>query len=299
MTARGFVDNIFQSNALFYLIQDKSRGPEGQVAGGHAIVQPLEYSKNGTAGSYSGYDLLDVSPSEVFTAAEFAWKQIFTTVSISGLEKLQNAGSEAQLNLLEGRLKNARRSMVSEFDRQLYLDGTGNSSKEIVGLALAIDSAGTYGGIARSAETWWSSQETAAGGVLTTGMMQTMYNDCQKAAPKEAPDVILTTQAIHEAYEDLLEPDKRFQNSEMASAGFENLKYKGAPVIWDPDATTQIMWFINSDYFILSTHTSRDFVPTPMKSPINQDAESMQILWAGALCQSNCKKSGKLTGITN
>jgi hypothetical protein len=126
-----------------------------------------------------------------------------------------------------------------------------------------------------------------------------VHTDTQKAAPKEAPDVILTTQAIHEGYEDLLEPDKRFQNSEMASAGFENLKYKGAPVVWDPDATSQTMWFINSDYFLLVTHSDRDFTATPMKSPINQDAESMQILWAGNLTQSNCKKSGKLTGITN
>jgi hypothetical protein len=298
MTANGFVDNIFQSNALFYLIQEKSRSG-GMVGGGHAIVQPLEYAKNGTAGSYSGYDLLDISPAEIFTAAEFSWRQLFVSVSISGLEQLQNAGSESQLSVLEGRLKNARRSMISEFDAQLYLDGTGNNSKNITGLALAVDSAGTYGGISRTTETWWSSKETAAGGVLTTGMMQTMYNDCQKAAPKEAPDVILTTQAIHEGYEDLLEPDKRFQNSEMASAGFENLKYKGAPVIWDPDATSQTMWFLNSDYFTLVTHTSRDFVATPMKSPINQDAESMQILWAGNLTQSNCKKSGKLTGITN
>jgi hypothetical protein len=298
ITSRGFVDNIFSTNALFYKIKERSQR-DGMIAGGHNIVIPLEYAKNTTSGSYSGYDLLDISASQPFTAAEFAWKQLFVSVSISGLEQLQNAGSEAQLNILEGRLNNARRSMISTFDSQLYLDGTGNGSKDILGIGLGIDSAGTYGGINRTNETWWSSKEAAAGGVLTTAQMQDMYNQCQIASPKERVDLILTTQVVHEGYEDLLEPDKRFQDSEMASAGFENLKYKGAPVIWDSDATAQIMWFVNTDYFILATHTQRNFVATPPKTPINQDADVMQILWAGNLCQTNCKKSGKVTGITN
>jgi hypothetical protein len=39
----------------------------------------------------SGYEMLNISPSDVFTAAEYPIRQIAVAVSISGLEQLQNA----------------------------------------------------------------------------------------------------------------------------------------------------------------------------------------------------------------
>ena len=40
---------------------------------------------------YSGYETLNIAPSDVFTAAEFPIRQAAVAVSISGLEMLQNA----------------------------------------------------------------------------------------------------------------------------------------------------------------------------------------------------------------
>lgn len=59
--------------------------------GGQAIVQEIEYSENGTFKRYSGYDILNISPSDVFTAAQYPIAQAAVAVSISGLEMLQNA----------------------------------------------------------------------------------------------------------------------------------------------------------------------------------------------------------------
>lgn len=40
---------------------------------------------------YSGYSTLNIAPSQVFTAAEFPWRQAAVAISISGLEELQNS----------------------------------------------------------------------------------------------------------------------------------------------------------------------------------------------------------------
>ena len=43
---------------------------------GRQIVRELEYASNGTVGFYSGYETLDVSPSDVLTSATFDYKQM-------------------------------------------------------------------------------------------------------------------------------------------------------------------------------------------------------------------------------
>jgi hypothetical protein len=64
--------------------------------GGRTIVQELDYAENATYQRYSGYEVLNISPSDVFTAAEFDWKQAAVAVTISGLEgDVQNTGPEA------------------------------------------------------------------------------------------------------------------------------------------------------------------------------------------------------------
>jgi len=75
--------------------------------GGRTIVQELAYANNQTFQWYSGYQTLNIAPSQTFTAAEFPIRQSAIAVSISGLEELQNSGEEAIINLLESRIENA------------------------------------------------------------------------------------------------------------------------------------------------------------------------------------------------
>ena len=91
-------DNVTKNNAL--LTRLKGRDKVKPVSGGRTIVQELEYAENSTYKRYSGYVLLDIQPSDVFTAAEFNYAQAAVAVSISGLEQLQNAGENQGVRLL-------------------------------------------------------------------------------------------------------------------------------------------------------------------------------------------------------
>lgn len=299
------IDNIFQSNALFYLMAgtEKVRNAGGrgykELDGGLKIVEPLLYATNSTAGSYSGYDVLDTDPQEGMTNAEFDWKQYSVSVSISGAEKRKNSGETAVLNLLEGKIMQAEMSLIETLNGDLFTDGTGNSSKDLTGLVLAVDSAGTYGNIVRTTETWWSAQETAVTGPLTIDVMRTKYNDCSNGYNKDHPELIVTDQDEYEAYEAKLQPDMRFADNKLGDAGFENLKFKGAQIVFDEQCNAGVMYFLNMKYLGLRVHKDARFSVTDEQRPVDQDAFVKQILFMGNLVSSNCRRQGKLTGLTD
>src|SRR6478609_3793812 len=124
-------DAYTHNTALMFRLND--RGNKRSISGGRTIVNEIAYAENGTFQFYSGYDTLNVAPSDVFTAAEYNWKQAATAVSWSGLEHLMNSGPEAILDLLEERVTNAEGTMVDNLSTGLYSDGTGYSGKQIGG----------------------------------------------------------------------------------------------------------------------------------------------------------------------
>src|SRR6185312_8588819 len=106
----------------------------------------------GTFKRYSGYEALNISPSDVFTGAEFNYAQAACAVSMSGLEMLQNTGEEQVIDLLAGRIKNAERTMANNISLDCYSDGTADGGRQIGGLQLLVPAVNTntVGGISAS-----------------------------------------------------------------------------------------------------------------------------------------------------
>lgn len=290
---RKWADNFFTSRALWFKLKDRAK----TKSGGTEIRAPIMFATNDTAASYSGYDLLGTAPQQPFANAAYNWKQYSVSVTISGREQEINQGESEILDLLEGLEMNARESLFRSLNIDAFADGTGNGSRALDGLAIQIDSTGTLGGIAQATYAWWASTEDAMGGALTILGMRNTFNDITQGT-QEGADLIVTTQAVHEAYEGLLQPDMRFQDNKMADGGFKNLTFKGVPIVWDPDCTTQTMYFINSKYLQLVMGAGRNFKMTEFVRPANQDAKVAQVLFMGNMVGSNRRKQGKITGIT-
>lgn len=191
----------------------------------------------------------------------------------------------------------AEMSVIESMNGDLFTDGTGNSSKDLTGLVLAVDSAGTYGNISRTTETWWAAHETAVSGPLTIDAMRTMYNDCSKGYKKAHPDLIVTDQTEYEAYEAKLQPDMRFADNKLADAGFENLAFKGSKIVFDEQCNDGLMYFLNTEMMGIRVHKDAKFSVTEEQRPVDQDAFVKQILWMGNLITKNCDRLGKLTGL--
>lgn len=304
--SKKLADNVSKNHALLSRLEGK--GKIKPVSGGRRIVQELEYGENGTFGWYSGYDNLNISPSEVFSAAEFDWKQASVAVSISGLEELQNAGDEQMIDLLESRISNAEKTMKNQMGAAVYADGTASGGKAIGGLALLVaDTAtsGTVGNINRATWTFWrngSADATTDYGAAMTSANAISYMNrfwLTLVRGTDKPDLICADNNYYRAYMEALQPNQRFTSEKMAQAGFESLKFMSADVVFDGgmdgSCPTNHMYFLNTDYIYMRPHSKRQYVAlAPDRFSTNQDAMVKLIGWAGNMTTSGPKFCGVL-----
>ncbi len=287
-------DNVFTARPLTYTLMEKGR--IRMLNGGTKIVEPLIYGLNDTVGSYSGYDSIALTPQTGISAAEFEWRQYAASISISGIEEAKNNGDAEIINLLEAKIMQAEESMREGFNTMFFADGTGNSSKNWNGLDNLVDNTGTVGNIDSSTYTWWKSYKETTATALTLAQMATAYNSV--SVGNDHPDTLLTTQLLFEKYEALLQPQLRYTDTKTADAGFQNLLFKAAPVMYDTGCTAGTFFFLNSKYLTLVGHSDKWFSQTAFISPEDTDARYALIMCYGNLTVRNRAKQGKLTAKT-
>ena len=298
-------DNIFNAMPLLFWLKEKKRMENG----GRTIVTPLMYGKNSTVKSYDGYETLDVTPQEGITAAEFNWKQVSGSVSISRKEERQNAGETQIVNLLNSKIQQLELSVQDALSIMSFSDGTGNSGKDLLGLQAIVandPTTGTLGGIDRSvsANSWWRNT-TLIGTKTSTAFdnlqtkMRRVYNSTSKGIIH--PNFGITDQVTFEGYESTLVDQKRFTNDKSADAGFQNLLFKAMTLMFDEAApstsTLGNMYFLNSKFLEWVVDSKTNFIMSPFVRPENQDAKTSQMLFMGNLVVSNCERQGVIYSI--
>jgi hypothetical protein len=306
---KSFVDNVSKHNALLRFILDK--GPMRTLDGGLTIVEPLDYAQNSTYQRYSGYDVLNVSASDVLTSAEYQWRQIAINVVASGLEMRINKGDAKIIALVKSRIKNAIRTFKNNFSVDLYSDGS--LPNQITGLQAMVSDAGTgtVGGINSTNWTFWKSivQSAASplqggGGITpsaTAGVMESLMLPLWMALTRgdDQPNLIISSNEYFNFYETSLTSLKRYAGSDPSgkvSGGFVSLMYKKAPVIFDGGSGIPAahMYFLNTDYLDLVVHEDANMTVLDQAKPYNQDAAVIPVLWMGNLVCSNRSLQGVL-----
>lgn len=121
-------DNLTQNNVLLKRLEEK--GNTVSFEGGNLILEEIYYSDPNTdnANSYSGYELINISPDSPLTASQWNIKQYAASISISGLEEIQNAGREKIISLLSGRMKVSEARLMNRISSDLYSDGKRTNS---------------------------------------------------------------------------------------------------------------------------------------------------------------------------
>ena len=303
---RKLADNVSSNNALLGRL--KKKGKQKTFSGGHKILQELTFAENSNAGYYSGYDLLPVGVSDVISAAEYNIKQAAVAVTISGLEMLQNSGREKMIDLMEGRLGVAEKTMQNLLSAGIYSDGTGAGGKEIDGLqkALPIDpTAAPYGGIDGNVFTFWQNAVVNDANATTIeASMNLLWSQLVRGSDR--PDLIPCDSVYWNAYLQVLQNNQRFTNTNEADNGFMSIKFMDADVVLDggiytgditgaTGAPVGTAFFLNCDYIHYRPHRDRNLVAlSPGKRvSVNQDAEVQLIGWAGNLTTSGRMMQGR------
>lgn len=291
-------DNVSNRNAfLKYMMK---RGNERIEDGGLTITTPLDYTTNSTYQRYSDWDTLNISASDVISAAEYQWRQIAINVVSSGRELRINSGEAKIINLAKSKMKNALRSFNNNFSADLYSDGT--TTNQINGLTAIIsdDGTGTVGGINSTNFTFWKSQFINATSESVTESATTIENSLMlplwlqlSRGPADEPDLIVMDTTYYTYFETSQVSLKRYATAESATGGFVTLKYKNADVVYDSsDITASRAYFINTDYFGLCVHKDANLEIVEEQRPINQDGVVVPILWMGNITCSNRHQQG-------
>lgn len=295
-------DNVSKNNALYRRMM--SKGMTRNEDGGLSIVEPLDYAANSTYLRYSGYDVLNVSASDVLSAAEFQWRQVAINVTASGQELRLNSGESKIISLVKSRIKNAQRTFKNNFSGDIYGDGT--LPNQINGLqALVADAGtGTVGGIDSSTWSFWQNKVQSAaaplqgGGAITVSAttMESLMLPLWLALTRgdDQPDLIVMDNNYYTFFEASQTSLKRYTDSDSASGGFVSLKYKKADVIFDGGSgiPANHAYFLNTDYINMVQHPDADLTVMDQMQPYNQDAVVIPILWMGNMTISNRSLQG-------
>lgn len=304
--ADDIADNVSENNALLKRL--KKKGNIWMVDGGRVITMPLEYAENGTFMYYSGYEALNITPSDVISAAEYEWKQWAISISMSGLEKLQNSGKNQVINWLTARVGNAEKTLMNNLGTDVYSDGTGTSGKQIGGLQLLVSNtptSGTVGGINSANFSFWQNLEwsdgTDFGASATSTNMDRFMNSAwvQLVRGNDKVDLIPCDNQYYRNYLESLTPNQRFTSPELAEVGFHALKYQSADVVLDGGvgsaAPTRTMYMLNTDYIRMVMHSDRNNVPIgDDRFSTNQDAFVRLLGGMGNLVCSNRRQQAVL-----
>ena len=302
-------DNVYNSNILtFRLIARNKKVFEG----GFQIEVPIAWSHFAAGGFYSGFDLLDVTPSDTIKNAAFDFKQAEVAVSVDGATLIRVNSPEAVVNFLGQYFAQAESELADILGIGVFSNVVSNP-KSIDGIQGAVDNgsiAATYGGLSRAANTFWNSQIAAAVAPLTFPQVQQIFGNCTMGGRR--PTILITTQAIYNIIWALSTgvnsvsgvPGQAFpaqaggEDVQLAQAGFSNIVFNGVPIAVDSHCPAGNLFLLNEEYMTLYVNPNRDFYLRDFDAPVNQDAYTSLVLWAGNLIFSNVLRQGKLTGIT-
>jgi hypothetical protein len=260
--------------------------------GGRTIDRQVLFALNTTPGSYDGYDPINVTPQDGFGYATYSWKQYAGSVTIDGRTELLNAGEAQIIPILQAKFDQLRVSTEMAMNTMLWGDGTGNSSKNFLGISAIIKDSGILGGIDPSTETWWKSRKNSTDLGMTTTAVVTSLNSMLNSLKlvKSKPKFEFTTQENYEAYEALAVPQVRFTDMRMAELGFDAIAHKGAEILYDTDCPDGYWFFINPEHLEFVQHSARWMKLLDFVRPADQDAKTALVVSAGNLV-TDCRRA--------
>lgn len=287
-------DNLFNNFAVLNAIKQKS-----QVIirdGGINLQIPILVSANTTTDSMTYYDVVDTSPQKGVIDAYTPKAYYSTAITISSQEEQENQGDSKVADLMAAKMMQAEDSQNYRINGDLYLDGTGNGGKNLVGLLAMIpssSSAGTYLGIA--SVTPWTHAYTSGASANTLATLDNLYYTLADGVDK--PDLIVTGPngfTMYEKYNRSSGLGVQYVNAKMADGGFASAMYKGMPMVLDqaaPDYATSAPYYqmLTSKY--LGFYFKSDM--TDFVRPANQNARVALMNVTCQLVTNNRRRQGK------
>ena len=317
------VDTVLNSNVFFQRVVRAAKKWSGRT-----LRQPIKVSKNSTGTSFRGFDTFSVSATDNRQFLEFTPSFYQITVALPG-DELSVADTEDKvLDLMKVTIQSDTEDMADDLGTIFYSDGTGNSSKDPMGLAGIVDDGtvlASYGGLTRATyDPYLDSTVTASSGTLTLAKVDTL--ESAVASGSQRPTVWYTTETVFNLYGQLLRPQERINKDVGRSkamtggTGFAGLEYNGKAIVRDEKCTSGALialnenfveWYALPYYGASAVSYKSQIEGNDYEAPIglgfswsdwiipaNAGSRVGHIYFGGQLVTNNPKRHGKLTGVT-
>ena len=259
---------------------------------GERMKFPVKVSANTTGTSFAGFDAFSTSPTDNRVNLAFVPKffQMTVALPLDELSANQSDPTAQVLKLAALETQSTAQDMADAIGTLFYSDGTGNGSKDFLGLEAIVDdgtNASTYGTLSRSTYTTLKSTVTASSGVISLAKMSVLYNGA--ASGSQTPTLGLCSETIFQLYEQLLQPQERITKTVammkgdgkhtslginggdyIGGTGFTGLYFKGFPILADEKATSGILYFVNEDFLNFYA------LPMAMTQPIKYRSQDIE-----------------------
>jgi hypothetical protein len=252
------VDTVLNSNIEFQRIIRAAKKWSGRTK-----RVPVKVTKNTTGTSFAGYDTFSTAATDNRQYMEFTPSFYQITVSLPGDELAVADTEDKVLDLMKLTIQSDTEDMADDLGTLIYADGTGNNSKDPLGLAACVDdgtSVSSIGGLARATYTTLKSTVTSSSGTLSLAKMDTLWNAV--VAGSQKPTIGLTTETVFALFGQLLRPQEHIMKpvgetkAMKSGSGFANqgtdgmtgLNYNGMGIVGDEKCTSGALIFLNENY---------------------------------------------------
>lgn len=295
--SKNIADEILEHHPLASAL--KAKGLIRRFSGGYEIRKPVMYNATAVGGFYSHFDSFDLDQVNDFDAFQFDIKQLYEPMSISGRDRRANRDKEQLLDHVETKMKASIARLKNAYADSLRGDGTGSGGREFDGVQAMVSTsptAGTYGKITRSGNSWAQNETYSASDSFSASSIQGDITAAMIEVTRgsEMPDLALCTATPWKNLHSSLTAIQRISNvADKGKGGFRSLVFNGADFVFDGGYGGAVIGsdsirLLNTDYISFDMVRGADFKPLEggLDRPVDQDAFFTVIVLEGNLCCS-------------
>lgn len=278
-------DFVLDNNPVSFFM--KKKGRVKTIVGGRVIWEDIEVAQNAYVQRIDPSEEITLGYNQTLTGFEYSPKIIVVPVVINALEKAQNQGDAAFLDLLETRNDVADKSLANAFEEDMQGDGTGYAGKAFAGVQTYITKTptlGSYGGIARA--TYSSIRNvsvdaptTFTGATDSSNIESRLRNVKNQVLRNGGPELCLAGSTYYNAACDAMSAKQRFtQDKDMLAANFDNVIIEGMTMVLANGRVFSGLariaadrcYGIRLDNFAIKMYKNFNFQPVQERVSVNQ-----------------------------
>lgn len=263
-------DQVLNDNFITYRFIGNGR--KGNWSG-RSLQVPIKTGTNPQVKSFAGMDTFGTNQVETRQLLTYDPRGVQASVAISGMEQSVNAVNESQvIELLKSEMESTKDDMMDAIGGMFYLNGTGNASKDYLGIDVLNDdgtSSDLIGGLSRAANPMLKGYRVAAtSNLLNLNLLGTSFDNVAGGnSMMQQPTLFQSSETEWTLFETLLSPTVREnynaqggmvitrgsrgpipRNQLNAAMGYTCLSWRGVPWIKDEKAPAGTVWLQNENY---------------------------------------------------